>query len=146
MESARGTLLRRGFCGTHDGVNGQRNNTHSGRSPEGDEETMAEIVEVSDQDFEAEILKSDKPVIIDFWAEWCAPCRQLTPILKDLAEEYGDRVKVVKMDIDSNPKTPGDYGIRAIPTILSFKNGQVVEQLQGVRPKADFEAAITKLL
>ncbi len=107
---------------------------------------MAEIVEVTDQDFEAEILKSDKPVIIDFWAEWCAPCRQITPILKDLAEEYGDRVKVVKMDIDSNPKTPGDYGIRAIPTILSFKEGKVVEQLQGARPKKDFEAAIKKLL
>ena len=107
---------------------------------------MAEIVEVTDQDFEAEILNSDKPVIIDFWAEWCAPCRQIAPILKDLADEYGDRVKVVKMDIDSNPKTPGDYGIRAIPTILSFKDGKVVEQLQGARPKKDFEAAIKKLL
>ena len=107
---------------------------------------MAELVDVSDQNFEEEILKSDKPVIIDFWAEWCAPCKQITPILKDLAEEYGDRVKVVKMDIDANPKTPGDYGIRAIPTILSFKDGKVVEQLQGVRPKADFEAAIKNLL
>ncbi len=107
---------------------------------------MAEIVDVSDQNFEEEILRSDKPVIIDFWAEWCAPCKQITPILKDLAEEYGDRVKVVKMDIDANPKTPGDYGIRAIPTILSFKDGKVVEQLQGARPKADFEAAIKKVL
>ena len=107
---------------------------------------MAEIVDVSDQNFEEEILRSDKPVIVDFWAEWCAPCKQITPILKDLAEEYGDRVKVVKMDIDANPKTPGDYGIRAIPTILSFKDGKVVEQLQGARPKADFEAAIKNLL
>ncbi len=107
---------------------------------------MAEIVDVSDQNFEEEILKSEKPVIVDFWAEWCAPCRQIAPILEDLAKEYGDRVKVVRMDIDANPNTPGNYGIRAIPTILSFKDGQVVEQLQGVRPKADFEAAITKLL
>ena len=107
---------------------------------------MAEIVEVSYQDFEAEILKSDKPVIVDFWADWCAPCKHIAPILKDLAEEYGDRVKVVKMDIDANPKTPGDYGIRAIPTILSFKDGKVVEQLQGARPKKDFEAAIKNLL
>ena len=107
---------------------------------------MAEIVEVTDQDFEAEILNSDKPVIVDFWAEWCAPCKQIAPTLKELADKYGDRVKVVKMDIDSNPKTPGDYGIRAIPTILSFKDGKVVEQLQGARPKKDFEAAIKKLL
>ena len=107
---------------------------------------MAELVDVSDQNFEEEILKSDKPVIIDFWAEWCAPCRQIAPILEDLANEYGDRVKIVRMDIDANPKTPGDYGIRAIPTILSFKDGKVVEQLQGARPKADFEAAIKKVL
>ncbi len=107
---------------------------------------MAELAEVTDQNFEAEILNSDKPVLIDFWAEWCAPCRQIAPIIKDLAEEYGDRVKVVKMDIDANPNTPGQYGIRAIPTILSFKNGEVVEQLQGARPKADFEAAIKNLL
>ena len=107
---------------------------------------MAEIVDVSDQDFEAEILNSDKPVIVDFWAEWCAPCKQIAPVLKELADEYGDRVKVVKMDIDSNPKTPGDYGIRAIPTILSFKDGKVVDQLQGARPKKDFEEAIKKLL
>ncbi len=107
---------------------------------------MAEIVEVTDHDFEAEILNSDKPVIVDFWAEWCAPCKQIAPTLKELADEYGDRVKVVKMDIDSNPKTPGDYGIRAIPTILSFKDGKVVEQLQGARPKKDFEEAIKKLL
>ena len=108
--------------------------------------TMAEIVDVTDQNFESEILKSDKPVIIDFWAEWCAPCKQIAPVIKDLAEQYGDRVKIAKMDIDSNPSTPGQYGIRAIPTVLSFKDGQVVDQLQGVRPKADFEAAIEKLL
>jgi thioredoxin 1 len=108
--------------------------------------TMAEIVDVTDQNFEAEILKSDKPVIIDFWAEWCAPCKQIAPMIKDLAEQYGDRIKIAKMDIDSNPGTPGQYGIRAIPTILSFKDGKVVDQLQGARPKADFEAAIEKLL
>ena len=107
---------------------------------------MARIVDVTDQTFEAEVLKSDKPVLIDFWAEWCAPCRQIAPVIKDLAEQYGDRVKVAKMDIDSNPSTPGQFGIRAIPTILSFKNGRVVEQLQGARPKADFQAAIERLL
>ena len=108
--------------------------------------TMAEIVDVTDQNFELEILKSDKPVIVDFWAEWCAPCKQIAPVIKDLAEQYGDRIKVAKMDIDANPNTPGKYGSLSIPTILSFKDGQVVDQLQGVRKKADFEAAIEKLL
>ena len=108
---------------------------------------MAEIVDVTDQNFESEVLKSDKPVIIDFWAEWCAPCKQIAPVVKDLADEYGDRVKIAKMDIDSNPSTPGQYGIRSIPTFLSFKDGKVVDQLQGGnRKKADFEAVIEKLL
>ena len=107
---------------------------------------MAEVTEVTDQTFEAEVLRSDKPAVIDFWAEWCAPCRQISPIIKDLAERYGDRVNIVKMDIEAHPNTPAQYGVRAIPTILAFKNGQVVEQLQGARPLADFEAMIEKLL
>ena len=107
---------------------------------------MADIADVTDQNFEEEILKSDLPVVIDFWAEWCAPCKAISPIIEGLAEKYGDRVKIVKMDIDSNQNTPGQYGIRAIPTILMFKNGEVVEQLQGARSKKDFEAAIEKLL
>ena len=107
---------------------------------------MADILEVTDQNFEAEILQSDQPVVIDFWAEWCAPCRQIAPIIKELAAEYGDRIKIVKMDIDSNPNTPGQYGVRAIPTILAFKDGQVVQQFQGVRPKADFDVMVNDLL
>jgi len=107
---------------------------------------MADILDVTDQSFEAEVLQSDIPTVIDFWAEWCAPCRQITPIIKALASEYGDRVKIVKMDIDSNPHTPGQYGVRAIPTILAFKNGQVVQQLQGARPKADFDSMLKGLL
>ena len=107
---------------------------------------MAAVLDVTDQSFEAEVLKSDKPAIIDFWAEWCAPCRQIAPIIKDLAASWGDKVKIVKMDIDANPNTPGRYGVRAIPTILAFQNGKVVQQLQGARPKADFEAMVKKLL
>jgi thioredoxin 1 len=107
---------------------------------------MAEVAEVTDQNFEAEILNSDKPAIIDFWAEWCAPCRAVAPIVKELAEQYGDQVKVAKMDIDSNPSTPGQYGIRAIPTVLAFQGGAVVEQLTGARPKADFEEMVKKLI
>ena len=107
---------------------------------------MADVMDVTDQTFEAEVLQSDKPAIIDFWAEWCAPCRQISPIIKEIAAEYGDRVKIVKMDIDSSPNTPGQYGVRAIPTVLAFQGGQVVEQLQGARPKADFQAMADKLV
>jgi len=107
---------------------------------------MAEIVNVTDQNFETEVLNSDKPVVIDFWAEWCAPCRQIGPIFKELADTHGDQVKIVKMDIDSNPGTPGKFGVRAVPTILAFKDGQVVQQITGARPKSDFESMVQALL
>ena len=107
---------------------------------------MSDVIEVTDQTFEAEVLQSDKPALIDFWAEWCAPCRQISPIIKELAAQHGDKVKIVKMDIDANPGTPGKYGVRAIPTILAFKGGEVVQQIQGARPKGDFEEMIQGLL
>ena len=107
---------------------------------------MADVVEVTDQTFEAEILQSDKPAIIDFWAEWCAPCRAIAPIVKELAGEYGEQVKFVKMDIDANPATPGRFGVRSIPTLLAFQGGQVVQQLVGARPRKDFEEMISKLI
>ena len=107
---------------------------------------MADVKEVTDQSFEDDILKADKPALIDFWAEWCGPCRAIAPIVKELAARYGDRVVVAKMDIDSNPATPGRYGVRAIPTVLAFQNGRVVEQIQGARPRGDFEEMIRKLL
>ncbi|NQZ99268.1 MAG: thioredoxin [Myxococcales bacterium] len=107
---------------------------------------MADVLEITDQNFEAEVLQSDQPTIIDFWAEWCAPCRQIAPIVKELAGEYGDRVKIVKMDIDANPQTPGKFGVRSIPTVLAFQGGQVVEQLVGARPRKDFEEMVAKLL
>ena len=107
---------------------------------------MADVLEVTDQTFQTEVLDSDTPAIIDFWAEWCAPCRQIAPIVKDLAARYDGKVKIVKMNIDENPGTPGKYGVRAIPTILAFQGGQVVEQLQGARPKADFEGMVKKLI
>jgi len=107
---------------------------------------MAEATEVTDETFEAEVLNSDKPVVLDFWAEWCAPCRQLSPIIEQLALDYRDRIKVVKLNIDDSPQTPGRYQVRAIPTVLAFQNGQVVQQLQGVRPKAEFEEMARKLL
>ena len=107
---------------------------------------MADVSEVTDQTFESDVLQSDQPVVVDFWAEWCAPCRAIAPIIKELAGEYGDRVRIFKMNVDESPQTPGKYGVRAIPTVLAFQGGQVVEQLQGARPKAAFEEMLQKLL
>ena len=100
---------------------------------------MADVLEVTDANFETEVLASDKPVIIDFWAEWCAPCRAIAPIVSGLAGDYGDRLKVVKINIDENPSTPGKYNVKAIPTVLAFRSGTVVEQITGARPRSSFE-------
>ena len=107
---------------------------------------MAEVPEVTDQSFESEILQSDQPALVDFWAEWCAPCRAISPIMQELASTYGDRVKIVKMNVDENPNTPGRYAVRSIPTILAFSSGQVVEQITGARPRSAFEEMVKKLL
>jgi thioredoxin 1 len=107
---------------------------------------MAEITDVTDATFESEVLKSDTPVLVDFWAEWCAPCRAIAPVIKEIADDKGGKLKVVKMNIDESPQTPGTYGIRSIPTVLVFKDGQVVSQLTGARPKADFEEMVNGVM
>jgi thioredoxin 1 len=107
---------------------------------------MAEVAEVNDKNFEAEVLRSSTPAIVDFWAEWCAPCRQIAPIIKELAGKYDGKVKIVKLDVDANPATAGRYGVSSIPTVLAISGGRVVQQLVGARPKADFESMIQKLL
>ena len=107
---------------------------------------MAGVAEVTDQSFEKEILESATPAVVDFWAEWCGPCRAIAPIIKDLATRYDGRVKIAKLDVDANPGVAGRFGIRAIPSVLAFKGGRVVGQLQGARPRADFEAFVDKLL
>ena len=106
----------------------------------------AEVREVTDQSFDAEVLNSETPAIIDFWAEWCAPCRAIAPIVKGLAAQYGDQVKIVKLNIDENPVVPGKYGIRSIPTVLAFKDGVVVGQITGARPKSAFQEMVQNLL
>jgi thioredoxin 1 len=90
---------------------------------------------VDDSNFQAEVLSSDKPVLVDFWAIWCGPCKMIAPIVEELAGEYDGKLKVAKMDVDANPRTAMQYGIRSIPTLLIFKGGQVVEQIVGAVPK-----------
>lgn len=106
------------------------------------------VFDVPPGEFEQKVLaaSAERPVVVDFWAEWCAPCRQISPIIHALAETYGDRVSFVKMNIDENPNTPGRYGVRAIPTVLSLKGGEVVQQITGARPKKAFEEMVEKLL
>lgn len=90
---------------------------------------------VTDDTFEAEVLKADIPVLVDFWAEWCGPCKMLTPIMEELAKDFKDKVKIVKVNIDQNPTTPSTLGIRSIPTMILYQNGKVVDTKVGVLPK-----------
>ena len=108
---------------------------------------MAEgITEISDGNFESEVLQAEKPVLVDFWAPWCGPCKAIGPVIEDLAGTFGDKVKFTKCNVDDNPATPIKYGIRAIPTLIFFKEGNVVEQITGMVAKSKLEEAINKII
>ena len=110
--------------------------------------TTNTIQEVTDSEFEATVLKSDKPVLVDFWATWCGPCRMIAPIVEQIRSELGDKVTVVKMDIDENPTVPMQLGIMSIPTVIIFKDGKPAERTVGYRPnmKGDLKAKLEALI
>ncbi|MFZ1982846.1 MAG: thioredoxin [Desulfatitalea sp.] len=104
------------------------------------------IVEVSDSSFDGEILQADKPAVVDFWAPWCGPCKAIGPVIEDLAGTYGAQIKFAKCNVDDNPVTPGKYGIKAIPTLIFFKQGKVVDQITGMVAKSKLEDSLKGIL
>jgi len=102
----------------------------------------ANVTHVTDANFEQEVLKSDKPVLVDFWAPWCGPCKAIAPVIDELANDYAGRLKVVKMNVDDNPQTPQRYNVRGIPNLLIIKSGQVANQIVGAVPKRNLVQAV----
>ncbi len=107
---------------------------------------MATQLNVTDDDFDQEVLRAELPVLVDFWAEWCGPCHALEPVVEELAKEYDGKVKFVKLDTEQNFDIPARYGIRSLPTLLVFKGGQQVDQIMGLRPKTDLKRSLDKAL
>jgi thioredoxin 1 len=106
----------------------------------------ANVNHVTDANFEQEVMQSAEPVLVDFWAPWCAPCRMIAPVVDELADEYAGRLKVVKVNVDDNPQAPSRFGVRGIPTLLVIRGGQVKEQIVGAVPKRQLEKALEQAL
>ena len=104
------------------------------------------VSEVSDSSFDTHVLSSSLPVLVDFWAPWCGPCKSIAPVLEELATEYAGKLQIVKMNVDDNPQTPTQYNVKGIPNLVFFKNGKVVEQIVGAVPKDQLVAAVNKVI
>ncbi|ADH70243.1 MULTISPECIES: thioredoxin [Nocardiopsis] len=107
---------------------------------------MSAVKHVTDATFKEEVLSSDKPVLVDFWADWCGPCKQMAPVLDKLADEYGDKIEVVKLNTDQNPETPRSYNVLSLPTMNLYKDGEVVKQIIGAKPKRVLEKELAEFL
>jgi thioredoxin 1 len=112
----------------------------------GEEKMAGNIMDINDSNFEKEVLQSEKPVMVDFWAPWCGPCKAIGPVVETLAGDYDGKVKFAKCNVDDNPITPSKYGIKAIPTLIFFKGGNVVDQITGMVSRARLEESLTKLV
>jgi thioredoxin 1 len=104
-----------------------------------------DIIEIGDSNFESEVLQSVKPVLVDFWAPWCGPCRAIAPIVEELAKDFGDKVKFTKCNVDENPTTPTKYGIKSIPTLIFFKDGEIQDKIIGIVAKSRLEEMISQV-
>ncbi len=104
------------------------------------------VLEIDDNSFETDVLQAEKPVLVDFWAPWCGPCKAIGPVIEELSESFGDKIKFVKCNVDNNPLTPGTYGIKAIPTLIFFKDGKVADQITGMVAKSKIEDTLNSIL
>jgi thioredoxin 1 len=118
----------------------------AGASLSGEIAMAGNVEETTDGKFDIDVIQSKTPVLVDFWAPWCGPCKSIAPVLEDLAKEYEGRIRIMKLNVDDNPKTPSSYNVRGIPNLVFFKGGQVVEQIVGAVPRDQLVAAITKVV